>query len=305
MSREIIVGTRGSKLALIQTDTVIRSLKALYPDIDFISQTIVTAGDRDRHTHLDGIGVDVFVKELEDALLDGRIDIAVHSLKDVPTENPKGLELIAVTERDDPRDVFAGSKPIEKLPAGARVGTGSLRRKIQLKYVRPDLQAYPIRGNIDTRLAKVSSGEIEGAILAAAALVRLGWQDRITQYLPTDSFLPSAGQGALAIEARSADKEIAELVSAIHHSRTWQCISCERAFLNRLGGGCRAPIAALATISGDTLTLAAMVAGSEGQEALWDKRESPVHHAVQTGVELACKMLEAGASDLIAKARAI
>ncbi len=303
MRTKIVVGSRGSKLALIQTESVVSKLKAKLPDLEISIRKIITAGDRDRQTHLDRIGVDVFVKELEEALLDGRIDLAVHSLKDVPTENPLGLGLVAVTDRDNPRDVIVAKAVFDDLPSGSRIGTGSLRRTIQVAQIRPDLETCSIRGNVDTRLRKVSSGEIDGVILAAAALVRLGWQDKITQYLPLESFLPAAGQGALVVEARLDDKEIVDLISPINHLPTWQCVTAERTFLRELGGGCRAPIATLGTIDGTKLRLEGMVASPTGKNVLRDSIDGDITSSEELGMKLARKMLEMGASEFIAEAR--
>jgi hydroxymethylbilane synthase len=303
MRTKIVVGSRGSRLALIQTESVVSKLRAKRPDLEISIRKIITAGDRDRHTHLDRIGVDVFVKELEEALLDGSIDLAVHSLKDVPTDIPKGLGLIAVTERDDPRDVLAAKARLDALPPGSRIGTGSLRRTIQVAQIRPDLETCSIRGNVDTRLRKVSSGEVDGVILAAAALSRLGWQDKITQYLPLENFLPAAGQGALVVEARLDDKEMVDLFLPVNHLPTWQCVSAERTFLRELGGGCRAPIAALGTIEGTKLRLEGMVASPTDKNVLRDSIEGDITSSEELGMKLARRMLEMGASKYIAEAR--
>ncbi len=303
MRTKIVVGSRGSRLALIQTESVVSRLKLIHPDLEIIIRKIITAGDRDRHTQLDRIGVDVFVKELEEALLDGKIDLAVHSLKDVPTEIPQGLGLIAVTDRDDPRDVLVAKARFDDLPSGSRIGTGSLRRTIQVAQIRPDLETCSIRGNVDTRLRKVSSGEVDGVILAAAALSRLGGQDKITQYLSLDNFLPAAGQGALVVEARLADPEVLALASRINHLPTWQCVSAERTFLRELGGGCRAPIATLGTIDGIKLRLEGMVASPTNKNVLRDSIEGDVTSSEELGMKLARKMLEMGASEFIAEAR--
>jgi hydroxymethylbilane synthase len=202
MSRRIVIGSRGSKLALIQAESVAARLRELDSHIEVTLSKIVTKGDRERHTRLDQIeGIGIFVKELEEALLDGRIDLAVHSLKDVPTELPQGLYLAAVIERLDPRDVLVSrGETLAELAPGARIGTGSLRRAAQLTACRPDLEACRIRGNVDTRLRKVADGELDGVILAAAAMERLGGKDRVSEYLPLDIFLPAVGQGALTIE---------------------------------------------------------------------------------------------------------
>ncbi len=278
-------------------------LRLLCPGLDVGIEKIVTAGDRDRLTHLDRIGTDVFVKELRVALSEGRIDLAVHSLKDVPTDSPPGLGLAAVLEREDPRDVLVANTPLADLPAGSRIGTGSLRRSIQLAKIRPDLEIHGIRGNVDTRLRKVDSGEIGGVILAAAGLNRLGWHARITQYLPLENFLPAAGQGALVVEARVADQELIDLVSPLNHLPTSQCVAAERAFLRELGGGCRAPIAALGTIDAKGFRLDGMVASPGGEKLLRDSIQGDVASAEELGMTLAGKMLEMGASEMIAEAK--
>ena len=265
MRDRIIAGSRRSKLALIQTASVVDRIKAVNPKVEVSVREIVTSGDRDRHTRLDRLGTAAFVKELEEALLRKEIDIAVHSLKDLPTDVPAGLALIAVTARQDPRDALVAKARLGQLDPGSRIGTGSLRRSIQLGMQRPDLRICPIRGNVDTRLRKVTSGEVDGFLVAAAAMLRLGWEEKITEYLPVDSFLPAAGQGALAVEARLEDQEIFDLISPVNHLPTWQCITAERAFLRELGGGCRAPIAALATIEGRDLKLDGMIASIDGQ----------------------------------------
>jgi hydroxymethylbilane synthase len=303
MRAKIIVGSRGSRLALIQTELVASRLRQVHPELEISIKKIVTTGDRDRFTHLDRIGAYVFVKELEEALLDGRIDIAVHSLKDVPTDIPQGLGLIAVTERDDPRDALVAKARLENLPPGSRIGTGSLRRTIQVAQMRPDLETCSIRGNVDTRLRKVSSCEVDGVILAVAALSRLGWQDKITQYLPLENFLPAAGQGALVLEARSDDKEIVGLISPLNHFPTWQCVIAERTFLRELGGGCRAPIATLGTIDGTKLRLEGMVASPAGKKVLRDSIDGDVTSSRELGIKLARTMLEMGAAEFITEAR--
>jgi hydroxymethylbilane synthase len=301
MRQKLIVGSRGSQLALLQTESVVASIREANPDIEVSISKIVTTGDRNRR--VGGTATAIFVKELEEALLDGRIDIAVHSLKDVPTEVPPGLRLLAVTERLDPRDALVASSGLNELAPGSRIGTGSLRRTAQLMSYRPDLRTYPIRGNIDTRLRKVSAGEFDGVIVAAAAMLRLGWQDRITEYLPLSDFLPAVGQGALAIEGRLDDKEIAELVFPLNNLPTWQGVIAERAFLHALGGGCRAPVAALGTVSGDTLRLEGMVASISDGRGLHALEEGSAVSAEEIGVRLAEKMKGMGAAEIIAEAR--
>lgn len=301
---QIIVGSRGSKLALTQAESVVAKIREVNPHLEISLIEIVTEGDRNRHIQLDQIAdVGIFIKELEEALLDNRIDIAVHSLKDVPTDIPPDLRLLAVTERADPRDVLASKSRLDELTHGSRIGTGSLRRAVQLTQYRPDLEVCSIRGNVDTRLRKVSSGEVDGVILAAAALLRLRWEDKITEYLPLEHFLPAVGQGALVIETRLNDEEVATLVAPINHLPTWQSVMAERAFLTTLGGGCRAPIAALGTINGTTLKLVGMIAETSGKKILHASEEGSAMSPEDVGVRLAQKMLEMGASEFIDEVR--
>jgi len=303
MSRRIIVGSRGSKLALVQTESVVAKIREMNPDLDITVSKIVTTGDRNRESPIDQMGTAIFVKELEDALLGERIDIAVHSLKDVPTVLPPGLCLSGVTERLDPRDVLVAGVGLNELAPGSRIGTSSLRRTVQLISYRHDLQACPIRGNVDTRLRKVFSGEFDGVMLAAAALLRLGLESRITEYLPLNHFLPAVGQGALVVEARLSDMDIARVMSSINHIPTWQCVTAERALLRALGGGCRAPIAALGTVSGNRLELEGMVASMSGQKVLCASEEGNAISAEEIGLKLSEKMLGMGAAEIIAEAK--
>lgn len=300
MSRKLTVGSRGSRLALIQAESVAARIREVSPGIEVVISKIVTEGDRHRQAQPENMeGVGVFVKELEEALLDGRIDIAVHSLKDLPTELPPRLCLLAVTERLDPRDVLVANSGLNKLASGARIGTGSLRRAVQLGRYRPDLQVDNIRGNIDTRLRKVSSGEFDGVIVAAAAMWRLGWQGRITEYLPLSDFLPAVGQGALAVEARLGDEDIAGLISPLNHPPAWQSINAERAFLRTLGGGCRTPVAALGTVNGNTISLQGMVADVSTGKMLRASEKGSVKSPEEAGERLAEKLLGMGASEFI------
>jgi hydroxymethylbilane synthase len=297
----IVVGSRGSRLALVQTGSVIARLSEVHPELKVSLKKIVTTGDRDRHTRLDRIGAAVFVRELEQALLDGRIDLAVHSLKDVPTEMPPGLHLLAVTERLDPRDALVARSKLDELAPGSRIGTGSLRRTVQLGAYRPDLEICSIRGNVDTRLRKVADGEVDAIVVAAAAMLRLRCEDRITEYLPLPQFLPAAGQGALAVETRLNDKEMVALISPLNHLPTWQSTLAERAFLRAMGGGCRTPIAALGTImNGSTLKLEGMVAVPDGRKMLHASVEGSITSPEEVGARLAKKMLAMGASEFIA-----
>ncbi len=301
MSDGLIIGSRGSRLALVQAETVADALRKAHPHLEVSIKKIVTEGDRDQRTRLDHMeGMGVFVKELEEALLDGRIDLAVHSLKDVPTELPPGLCLAASPPRLDPADVLVSrGQRLAELPAGSRIGTGSLRRAAQVAACRADLEVCSTRGNVDTRLRRVSSGELDGVILAAAALTRLGWEDRISQRLPLDTFLPAVGQGALVIETRLGDAEIAPLLSPLNHLPTWQGITAERAFLRGLGGGCRAPIAALGTVSGGRLKLAGMVADASGHRMIHASDEGSATAAEELGIKLAQQVLDMGAAEFI------
>jgi hydroxymethylbilane synthase len=301
--RNITIGTRGSKLAVIQAQWVLTKLREAAPGLKASLVKITTRGDRESGTALDKFAEQgVFVKELEKALFDGDIDFAVHSLKDMPTEIPYGLLLAATTARLDPRDVLISrADKLAGLAPGSKIGTGSLRRSVQLSALRPDLEICGIRGNIDTRLRKVSEGEVDGIIVAAAALIRLGWEDKIAEYLPTEYFTPSVGQGALGIEIRSEDKETASLASAINHEPTWQSVTAERTFLRALGGGCRAPIAALGIVSDGVLKLSGMVANVDGTRILRATEEGDAQAPEQVGKQLAQKMVDIGALDCISE----
>ncbi len=305
MRMKVVIGSRGSKLAMIQAESVAAKIREANPQIEVSVSRIVTEGDRDRRTQLDHMeGIGVFVKELEEALLDGRIDLAVHSLKDMPTEIPQGLTLAAVIKRLDPRDVLVSrAGKLAELPPGSRIGTGSLRRAAQFAAYRPDLEVCGIRGNIDTRLRKVFDKEFDGVILAAAALIRLGWEDKISEYLPVEHFLPAVGQGALGIEARLGDNEIAELISPLNHLPTWQSVTAERTFLSVLGGGCRTPIAALGTIKDSILKLEGMVADVSGEKMLRASEEGSAAHPKKVGVHLAQRMLLMGAEEFVSAAK--
>jgi len=269
--------------------------------LEFKLLPITTTGDRIRHTPLEELGgVGVFIKELEDALSKGRIDLAVHSLKDMPTETPEEFRLAAVTERADPRDVLVSSwGKLAELPPGARIGTGSQRRAVLLLAQRPDLEVRPLRGNVDTRLSKVSSGELDAILLAAAGLVRLGMESTITEYLPPEVFVPAVGQGALGVEIRAEDAETAGLLAAINHEASWLGVTSERAFLKSLGGGCRVPIGALATVEDTRLHLVGMVANPVGGEILHAEVEGNALAPEEAGSRLAEKMIELGAASLL------
>ncbi len=305
MKPRIAIGTRGSKLAVIQAESVLAELKRTTPGLEAAIVKIATRGDREGDTELHKFAEQgVFVKELEKALIGGKIDLAVHSLKDLPTEIPDGLSLAAATARLDPRDVLVSrAGKLAELAPGSKIGTGSPRRAVQLQAYRSDLEICEMRGNIDTRLRKVAEGEVDGIVVAAAALVRLGWEDRITEYLPPEHFVPAVGQGTLGIEIRSGDKETAALVSRVNHKATWQSVVAERTFLQALGGGCRAPIAALGVVSGGVLKLDGMVAGAESSHILRCSGEGDALAPEKVGARLAQKMVHMGASDYVAETR--
>jgi hydroxymethylbilane synthase len=259
----IRVGTRGSALALEQTRIFNAALTSAVPDIQIETVVMSTAGDVDKHTPLAILGGQgVFAKELEAALLNGTIDVAVHSAKDLTSELPDGLTLGAILNRADPRDVFLNTqgKRLTELPTGARVGTSSRRRVMELRQLRPDLQAVELRGNVDTRLRKLADGEVDAAIIAAAGLLRMGWQERISEYLPVEAFVPSPGQGALAVECRADDTATLALLAQVADRPVTIAVEAERAFLRAVGGGCQSPIGAHAVIEGDVLTMHAMLA---------------------------------------------
>src|ERR1035437_5763917 len=310
MKNKIIVGSRASKLALTQTEQFVAEVKKANPGLTVEITHVVTSGDREQHKQWDAVeGTGVFVKELETALLDGSIDFAVHSLKDMPVDVAAGLCLAAITRRVDPRDVLisGGGKRLEDLPAGGEIGTGSPRRTIQLKACPPDLVPVPIRGNVDTRLRKATNGELDGVIIAAAGLTRLGWADRISEYLPVEKFLPAVGQGALAIEIRSNDKETAVLLQTFNDEPTERSVAAERALLRALGGGCRDPIAALGTVEGGKLKLRAMYAEPDGSKMVTGSAVGKHADAEKIGAGLAKKLLElrakVEASPVILRAR--
>ncbi len=270
------VGTRGSALAVSQTEQTVNALRLLHPTMRFETQIIRTTGDVRVDVPLDQVGTKgMFVKELEEALLRGDIDVAVHSLKDMPSELPPGLSLAAVPDRADPRDALVGPVDLMALPAGARIGTGSTRRRAALLDVRPDLVCSDIRGNVDTRLQKLNDGEFEALILACAGLQRLGLASRIRQRLSPLVFVPAPGQGALALEVRTADAKTQAVLVSINHADTEPAVRAERAFQAALGGGCSTPAGAHAWHSGGSLRLVVMLARSDGSLARAEHVGSP------------------------------
>ena len=302
--RVIIVGSRGSRLALRQTELVLEEMRHCFPDRRFRVQEVRTTGDRRPDASLAAIGGQgVFVKELETALSARRVDLAVHSLKDVPAELGDRLVLAAVGERADVRDavVTRGRRPLAELPAGSRVGTGSLRRSVQVRALRPDLKIVDLRGNVDTRLRKVEEGQVDAAILAVAGLARLGYMERAAQILDTDAMLPAIGQGAITLEARDDDAKVIEIASALDHRETRLATTAERAFLARMGGGCRLPMAALSVVEGDSLRIRGLIADPEGRRVLHGEIAGAASNAEALGAALGDDLLAQGAAELIAE----
>ncbi len=272
--RVVRVGTRGSRLALIQTDLTLAALREAHPGLQFEVVTVTTQGDANRTAPLAGMGLGVFVKEIERRLETGEIDMAVHSLKDMPTALPDGMAIGAVLERADHRDALVShlGTTLDQFPEGARIGTSSPRRVAQVAERRPDLKIVPLRGNVDTRLRKAAGDECDGAILAAAGLLRMGLENVITDYLAPEEFVPPPGQGAMAVEIRADDAWLAGALSAIDHPATSTAVTTERAFLEALGGGCQVPVGAYAEADdgGDSLRLTVFMGAPDGSAAYRD-----------------------------------
>jgi hydroxymethylbilane synthase len=298
----IKIGTRGSKLALAQANAVVESLKKIAPGITTEICVIKTSGDIMEDISLLKIGgKGVFVKEIEDALLSGTVNLAVHSMKDVSTEIPGGLEFAAILQREDTRDILVSkdNRKIEQMPKGARIGTGSLRRSAQLLDILPDAVIVPLRGNLDTRLRKIETEKLDGVIVAAAGMKRMGFVQRITQFLPIELMLPAVGQGALGLEIRADNIKIKEILAKINHMPTYTEITSERSFLRYLGGGCRLPIAALGKVEGDKLSLEGLVAAPRGSSIIRDRVQGFIFEAEELGKQLAKIILERGGKKLL------
>ena len=301
----IRIATRRSPLALWQAEHVSSRLRQLYPQLNVELVPMVTQGDKILDTPLARIGgKGLFVKELEEALLDGRADLAVHSMKDVPMALPEGLALAVILAREEPRDAWVSNSfaDIDSLPLGAVVGTASLRRQCQLAARRPDLQIRSLRGNVGSRLAKLDAGEYQGIILAAAGLLRLGLGERIRSLMTTDESLPAAGQGAIGIECRSHDAALLQLLAPLACADTSSCVTAERALNNHLQGGCQVPIAAFAELDGDTLNLRALVGAVDGQQRLLASGQAPRQQAQALGISVAEQLLAAGGGPLLQQA---
>ncbi|MFC5700531.1 hydroxymethylbilane synthase [Cohnella faecalis] len=306
--RTIVVGTRQSALALTQTQQTIDKLTAICEQAGlpfaFEIKKIVTRGDRILDVTLSKVGgKGLFVKEIEQALLDGEIDCAIHSMKDMPFELPEGLVIGAIPEREDPRDCLVSltARSVEELPQGARVGTSSLRRGAQLQALRPDLAIESLRGNIDTRIRKLTEEGFDAIMLAAAGLHRMGWKDRITAYVPPEVCLPAVGQGALAVECRADDEELLSLLARFDDDATRQAVTAERTFLGLLNGGCQVPIGAFAEVVEDQVKMTGMVASPDGLRILRESFQG--QDPVSVGRTVAEALIGQGADRILAEAR--
>lgn len=302
MKKTLKIATRQSPLALWQAEYIRDRLEQLHPQLQVELVTFVTQGDKILDTPLAKIGgKGLFVKELEAALMDGRADLAVHSMKDVPMQLPEGLALAVICEREDPFDAFVSNnyEKFEDLPQGAKLGTSSLRRKSQILKQRPDLEVIDLRGNVGTRLSKLDAGLYDAIILASAGLKRLGLNERIRHSLTAEVSLPAVGQGALGLECRSNDEEILDLIMPLMHAETNACVRAERAFNAYLEGGCQVPIAGFATLENQTLSLEGRVGSADGQTLLRSNVQGAAEDAEKLGVQLAQNLLQQGAGELL------
>ncbi|ELP6988684.1 hydroxymethylbilane synthase [Vibrio vulnificus] len=303
-STPIRIATRKSPLALWQAYYVKDALQKAHPDLEVELVTMVTKGDVILDTPLAKVGgKGLFVKELEVAMLEGRADLAVHSMKDVPVDFPEGLGLVTICEREDPRDAFVSNTyhHVDELPQGAVVGTCSLRRQCQLKAYRPDLVIKELRGNVGTRLSKLDAGEYDAIILAAAGLKRLELEERIRSFIEPEQSLPAVGQGAVGIECRTNDERILKLLEPLNHADTADRVKCERAMNLTLEGGCQVPIGSYALLEGDEIWLRALVGEPDGSEIVRGEIRGPRAQAEQLGVQLANQLLNEGAREILTK----
>lgn len=304
MSRTLRIATRQSLLALWQAEYVKARLESLHSDLNVELVTMVTKGDKILDTPLAKIGgKGLFVKELESAMLEGRADIAVHSMKDVPMEFPEGLGLAVICERENPTDAFVSNtyEHLDQLPAGAIVGTSSLRREVQLRERRPDLVIKSLRGNVQTRLGKLDGGDYDAIILASAGLIRLELEERIRYRIPAEDSLPAGGQGAVGIECRMGDRATLDLLAPLNDEPTAIRVLAERALNRRLEGGCQVPIGCYAELEGDQVWLRGLVGRPDGTKVLRDEIRGPAAEAEALGIQLADRLLAAGADTILAE----
>jgi len=302
MASELRIGTRGSQLALFQANWVKDQLVRTHPELKVTLIKIKTTGDKIQDAPLAKIGgKGLFVKEIEEALIQRKIDLAVHSIKDVPTEFPKGLHLSVITKREDPRDVFISKdgKTLKDLPQGAKIGTSSLRRQAQLLHFRSDLELIPLRGNLDTRLKKLKTLNLDAIVLALAGVKRLGLEERISEIIPIDISLPAIGQGALGIETRMDDRVVEDQIRFLNDPDSSIAITAERAFLKKLEGGCQVPIAAFAQKVGSTLQIDGLVGTIDGKRLIRHHLEGPIEEAEPLGTQLAEILLVKGAKEIL------
>ena len=301
MKKTITIGTRGSQLALWQAEYVKKCLNSHFPEIDVSLQIIKTTGDRIQNRSLVGLGKGVFTREIEFALLDGTIDLAVHSMKDLPTKLPAGLCIGAIPRREDPRDVLvtASGLSLKELPENARIGTTSPRRRAQLNFLRPDLTVVDVRGNLDTRLRKLQETDVDGLILAAAGIKRLLGEEVITEYFEIDRMVPAPGQGALGIEIREDNDRVRQFLSPINDRDAELAVAAERAVLSRLGGGCQVPIGVHASIKDSELGIVGMVADRIGARRVVAQDVGASKQAVRIADRLATSLLAQGARELL------
>lgn len=302
MKKEIKIGTRRSALALWQANWIKDNLLNNYPDLSVTLIKITTSGDKFLDAPLSEVGgKGLFTKEIEEALLDQRVDIAVHSMKDVPALLPEKLSIAVITEREDPRDVLISKEKVtlSNLPEGARVGTSSLRRQAQLLKFRPDLKILPLRGNVGTRINKLENNDLDAIVLAAAGVKRLKWENKITEYIDTDICLPAIGQGALGLEIRANDQDILRHIKSFDHQKTHIALTAERALLKKLQGGCQVPIAAYGEVDEKNIKLTAMVLSIDGKRFIKESSLSSLYKAEQLGLEVAERLLLNGADEII------
>ena len=303
MSQRLIIGTRGSALALCQANLIKEEIEAAFPDLDVRLKKIKTTGDKITDVPLAKVGgKGLFVKEIEEALFREEIALAVHSMKDVPTFLPEGLHLAAITRREDPRDavISRDGKRLLDLPRGARIGTSSLRRQSQIWHLRPDFEIVPLRGNLDTRLKKIGKEGLAAVVLAAAGMRRMGWEDRITEYLDPELCVPAIGQGALGLECHVSNQQVNSMLNRFNDAITSRCVRAERAFLKRLEGGCQVPIAAYAQFrEEERLVLEGLVAGVDGKRVIRDGIAGDPEQPETLGLDLAERLLAQGADAIL------
>jgi hydroxymethylbilane synthase len=303
-AHNIVIGSRGSQLALWQANWVKSELERLHDNVDIDIRIIATSGDIIQDVPLAKIGgKGLFVKEIEEALLANEIDLAVHSMKDVPMELPTELGISVITKRENPLDalISKNGEKLADLPQGATIGTSSLRRSSQLLKYRDDFKIHPLRGNVDTRLRKVEEGKYDAILLASAGLNRLGWANRITEEISHDILLPAMGQGALGIETRLDDTKIYDLISTLNHEQTHYAVSAERSLVGRLDGGCQVPIGAYARVEKGLITLKGLVASLDGEIIYKLENVGPVDDAINIGQELGAQLLKMGANEILKK----